>query len=94
MTRQDLVNRILGLMIDDIELLKKKNSDYSPGDDALENFRDFGVNGVIVRIGDKYKRLKTFAKRGAYEIKEEGVRDTLQDLSVYSYIARVLHEEE
>jgi hypothetical protein len=93
MTRQALICRVVEMMIDDIELLKKKNADYSPESDALENFRDFGAAGVIVRIGDKYKRAKTWAKRGDLKISDEGIKDTLRDMGNYCYLARVLLEE-
>ena len=93
MNRQDLVCGVLTLMLEDIELLKKKNLDYSPGDDALANFRDFGVAGIITRIGDKYHRLKTFAKRGTYAVDGEKVEDTTRDLIIYGYIARVMLDE-
>jgi len=93
MNRQDLVCGVLSLMLEDVELLKKKNLDYSPGDDALANFRDFGVAGIITRIGDKYHRLKTFAKRGTYAVDGEKVEDTTRDLIIYGYIARVMLDE-
>ena len=93
MNRQDLVCGVLSLMLEDIELLKKKNLDYSPGDDALANFRDFGVPGIITRIGDKYHRAKTWAKRGSLAVKTEQIVDTVMDICVYGYIARVMLDE-
>jgi len=90
MTRQTLICKVIELMIEDIELLRKKNADYSSEGDALENFRDFGVNGIIVRLGDKYMRLKTFARRGTYAVSDEKLDDTLKDVGIYTYLARVL----
>ncbi len=74
---------------EDMKLLKAKGHDYSGDADCLDNLRDFGLEGIIVRIGDKYKRLKNFAKGGNLQVKEEGVRDTLVDLSNYSFLARI-----
>ena len=92
MTRQELICRVVELMIDDIELMKQKNSDYSPGEDALQNFRDFGAEGIVVRLGDKYHRAKTWAQRKTLVISEEKASDTLRDMSNYCYLARILLE--
>ena len=93
MNRQDLVCGILSLMLEDVELLKKKNLDYSPGDDALANFRDFGVSGIITRMGDKYMRLKTFILKGTYTISSESFEDTLSDMCIYGYLARIISKD-
>lgn len=77
----------------------KKGHDYG-GDDPLAGFRDFGWPGIIVRIGDKYNRLKTFVNRlfrnGAAELRvgEETVRDTLLDLAAYALLAIILLDQE
>ena len=94
MTRQELVCKMVEKMISDIELVKKKNADYSSDTDALENFRDFGARGIVVRLGDKYHRLKTFATTGQYAVKEEGFTDTLRDIRIYSYLADIMFENE
>ena len=62
---------------------------FSP-EDALANFRDFGAPGVITRIGDKYHRAKTWAQRGNLAVADEKIEDTLTDICVYGYIARVI----
>ena len=94
MTRQDLICRILECMVKDMEIIKAKNADYSSEEDALDNFRDFGAMGIVVRIGDKYKRLKTFAKAGSYAVKGEGFLDSIRDLRIYGYLAEVVFNEE
>jgi hypothetical protein len=93
MTRHDLICRTVGFMLEDIELMRKKNSDYSPEDDALQNFRDFGAEGIVVRLGDKYHRAKTWAKRGSLVVSGEGIMDTLADISNYGYLARAILAE-
>lgn len=42
-----------------LELVKVKNADYS-NKHFLLNFDDFGYKGIIIRIGDKFSRLRTF----------------------------------
>ena len=90
MNRRDLICSVSELMAKDLELLKKKNMDYSPGEDALTNFRDFGAPGVITRIGDKYHRAKTWAQRGNLAVADEKIEDTMTDICVYGYITRVI----
>ena len=78
----------------------RKNRDYGKIDDPLANFKmckEMGVSpflGCLIRISDKYSRIAGFAKKGFMEVKEESIKDTLIDLSVYSLIAIILYEEE
>jgi len=74
------------------KLHDKKQHDYA-GNILYKNLRDFGWKGVVVRIGDKYHRLKNIAK-GQKPVVEETVIDTLMDLAVYSLIAIILYNEE
>jgi hypothetical protein len=76
-----------------IPLLEKKSHDYS-GEDMLSNLRDFGWKGVVVRLGDKYHRLKNFCKTGKYMVKDETVEDTLKDLINYGFLCLILKREE
>lgn len=76
------------------ELIRAKNSDYTAGsDDPFANFRqsvDFGVDplaGLMVRVGDKLQRIKSFTKNGKLEVVDEGVEDAFRDLIGYSLIA-------
>lgn len=91
MNTKQLSRSIRMLMELDVKLLEKKNHDYASDKDALSNFRDFGWKGVVVRLGDKYSRLKEMSKDK--EPKNESVLDSLIDLCVYGYIARVLYME-
>ena len=61
----------------------RKNADY--GDSFGESVRDLGIVAAVVRIGDKYNRIKSLAKKTADEIKVKGesVRDTLLDMANY-----------
>ena len=73
-----------------LDLMHKKNADYSGGaEDPFANFRgseQFGIApelGIIVRIGDKFKRIEAFIKTGDLAVKEESVRDCCVDAINY-----------
>lgn len=76
-----------------------KNHDYAPGDDPLFNLRmsaSFDVEpwiGTLVRMSDKMARLWSYAKKQGYEVQDEGVKDTLMDLAIYSLLCSILYEE-
>jgi len=70
-----------------IELFEKKNEDN--GDALVE----YGKIGVLVRIGDKIKRLQSIEKNKISLVSDERLRDTLIDLHNYSAMAMMLLEE-
>lgn len=65
-----------------IDLHEKKNKDY--GNSFESSMDDFGITAPLIRLGDKYSRLKSICKSGNIEVKDESVRDTLIDLAAYS----------
>lgn len=81
-----------------LELLAKKNHDYTAGsNDAFANFRqseDFGVDvlqGVALRMADKWQRIRSFLKLG--ELANESFEDALRDNIGYSLIMLALVQE-
>ena len=70
-----------------LELFKKKNKDYG------DAFAEYGVVGVLVRMGDKIKRLQNIEKNKITLINDENMRDTLIDLHNYSAMAIMLLNE-
>ena len=76
------------------DLHSRKNADYTGKDDPLANLREFGWKGVVVRISDKYFRLKNFAKHEKLEVKDETIKDTLLDLANYALLCLILYEED
>ena len=68
-------------------LFAKKNADYG------DAFADYGTIGVLVRIGDKIKRLQNIDKKGITLINDETLRDTLIDLHNYAAMAIMLIDE-
>lgn len=74
-------------------ILKNKNHDYGNGD-VFGNFREFGTQGFLVRMSDKWARIKTFASKGFLLVRDESVQDTLIDLANYcALLAAWLHNE-
>ena len=78
------------------ELHGKKDKDYS-GKEPLSNFKELGEDKAfltaMVRLSDKYSRLKNFLNEEEMKVKDETIIDTLHDLSNYALIGCVLYEE-
>ena len=83
----DRANQMIMVQKEGLELFKKKNKDYG------DSFAEYGSIGVLIRIGDKLKRLQTIEKNKINLVEEESVRDTLIDLFNYSAMAIMLLDE-
>ena len=81
------------LMAADLELCRKKGADYSPEEDCLANLKEFGLLGIVVRLSDKYHRLKNLVLSGK-EPQNESILDTLRDIRIYCYLAEILTKGE
>ena len=69
-------------------LFAKKNRDYG------DAFAEFGPVGVIVRMGDKIKRLTSISRSGISFVDNESLRDTLVDLHNYAAMAIMTLDDE
>ena len=69
------------------ELFNKKNIDYG------DAFADYGVPGVLVRMGDKLRRYISVTNKGVSLVNDEALRDTLMDLRNYATMAIMLMDE-
>jgi hypothetical protein len=67
-------------------IMRDKNQDYGATDDPFANFREFGALGILVRLSDKFSRIKTFFKKGNYQVKSESLKDTILDAINYLVI--------
>lgn len=67
------------------DTFEKKNRDY--GNSVSDTFDEFGLVSYVVRIADKYSRLKTLSKSKERLVKDESIRDTLMDMSCYCILA-------
>lgn len=63
-------------------LYEKKNHDY--GDSFGQSFRDYGLLAGLIRMEDKFNRLKTLARGAGQEVVDESITDTLRDLANYA----------
>lgn len=75
-------------MLENCELFARKHHDYGPG-----NIAAFGSFGVLVRMNDKFERLKKLClKNGCMKSAEEiqahneSIEDTMRDISNYATI--------
>lgn len=79
------------------DLYSKKNADY--GDSFTQSLNEFGLVAGIVRIGDKFNRIKNLTKQSnapensgietTPQVRDESIKDTLLDLACYSVMALV-----
>lgn len=81
------VAQMMEVQYEGLELFKKKNSDYG------DAFAEYGPIGVLMRMGDKIKRLQSIEKNKITMVNDEQIRDTLIDLHNYSAMAIMLLDE-
>lgn len=81
------VNQYKKIQEEALELFTRKNKDYG------DAFADNGVIGVLVRMGDKIRRLQSITKNKISLVDDESLRDTLIDLHNYSAMAIMLLDE-
>jgi hypothetical protein len=74
--------------LENVCLLDKKQLDY-----GSRNISDFGPLGVVVRINDKFQRLKTLLGKRR-KPKNESIEDSFRDLSNYGIIGAMTHKGE
>ena len=87
-TVSDRVVQMKTVHAETLELFKRKNNDYG------DAFAEYGTIGVLVRMGDKIKRLQNISKTKIQLVNDEQLRDTLLDLHNYSAMAIMLLDEE
>lgn len=62
----------------------KKNADYGNSFDDL--FDEFGMTSALLRIKDKYNRLKSLMEKKDIQVKDESIEDTLMDMANYAIL--------
>jgi hypothetical protein len=80
----DAVQEILSEMV---SVFAAKNADYGNA------FRLWGPAGLVVRIGDKYLRIKQLLECGNARVRDEKMADTAIDLANYSVMLLMLLKE-
>ena len=81
---ESMVDRFKNVQNEGLELFERKNKDYGNA------FADYGPVGVLVRMGDKIRRLQSISNSGIQLVNDESLRDTLIDLHNYSAMAILL----
>ncbi|AZK44790.1 DUF1599 domain-containing protein [Paenibacillus lentus] len=62
------------------EVYEKKNHDYG---DSFAKLRNELPNAILLRIYDKYSRLKNLMQGAEQKVADESIDDTLMDLANY-----------
>ena len=69
------------------DIYEIKNKNY--GNSFSEQFKEYGLTSVWIRLDDKIRRLKSLNKQliaGNVNMDDESVRDTLVDLANYAIL--------
>lgn len=69
-------------------LLITKQLDYGPGN--INNAHGGPINGLLVRIGDKFERLKNLVKKQQIKPQHEPIEDSFKDLANYGVIGLMI----
>lgn len=86
--KKNRVEKMRQVQNEGLELFKKKNADYG------DAFANYGVVGVLVRMGDKIARLQSITTKCVSLVNTESLRDTLIDLHNYSAMAIMLLDQD
>tara|TARA_Y100001970_G_scaffold293799_1_gene443309 strand:+ start:6529 stop:7014 length:486 start_codon:yes stop_codon:yes gene_type:complete len=82
------VSQMKKVQEESLELFRKKNADYG------DAFANYGVIGILVRMGDKINRLQSISSKKVSLINTESLRDTLIDLHNYAAMGIMLLDED
>jgi len=82
------VSQMKKVQEESLELFRKKNADYG------DAFANYGVIGILVRMGDKINRLQSITSKQVTLINTESLRDTLIDLHNYAAMGIMLLDED
>lgn len=75
------------------ETYTRKNSDY--GDSFGQSVKEFGPVAGVVRISDKFNRLKSLLSAEKEQmVSDESIMDTLTDMANYCIMLRMELENE
>lgn len=75
----------LRYMLEQVQLLDAKQQDY-----GSTNISGFGQFGVVVRMNDKFERIKHMFVKKRRKAENEPMRDSFRDIANYAVIALML----
>jgi hypothetical protein len=86
--RIDNVQRFRDITEQMASTYERKNADY--GNSFGESVDEFGAVAGVVRIGDKFNRLKNLIKNpGTQRVNDESIADTLLDMANYCIMLKI-----
>lgn len=100
MTSEEYLEFLGNLFEAMLVLIEAKNADYTVGKGAFANFdkaHELGVDpmvGVLLRMEDKFQRIKSFIKSGELKVKGESVEDAFKDIIGYAGICLGMLEQD
>ncbi len=74
------MNEFMEILKPVADLLKRKNTDYGGSYDELRGM--FGPEAFLIRLYDKFARLKTLTAQKA-QVDDESIEDTIKDIIGY-----------
>lgn len=83
--KEPLSKEMLKIKLENLILFDNKQRDYGP-----RNISGFGTLGVIVRMNDKFERLKNLLGQKRRKPRNESFQDSLKDISNYADIGILL----
>jgi hypothetical protein len=83
-TNKTFADEVWDIMDELGNLLISKQLDYGPGN--VNNAHGGPINGLLVRIGDKFERLKNLMKKDGIKPQHESIEDSFKDLANYGVI--------
>lgn len=75
--------------LENVCLMDGKQKDY-----GSKNISSFGMFGVVVRMNDKFERVKNLFNSKRKRAVNESIIDSFRDISNYAIIAKMLHDKE
>lgn len=75
----------LRLALQNAKLMDDKQKDY-----GSKNISSFGTFGVVVRMNDKFERIRNLFLNRRKRAVNESIRDSFRDISNYAIIALML----
>ena len=84
---QELTREFIFESLHNIKVFDNKQSDY-----GSRNISAFGFMGCIIRMSDKFERIKNLLGVKRKRAINESVMDNLDDIGVYTIIAKLCHK--
>jgi hypothetical protein len=86
-TKEDYLREFTKLTEKMRAITERKNNDYATDADPFRNFRTFAELGILVRMSDKFSRLRTAIEdKREFKVDDETIEDTCLDLANYALL--------